>query len=310
MNATLKKNIGPGMDNPYYRFEPAPLRTPIIWPEGGRIALVVLLHLEYWQLDAPASQEKDRRFVGEYGSFSPDFRTWSQREYGNRVGFSRVLDVLDRYQLKLTVPMNAACVQRHASLIQMLQERRTEFVGHGTYANRLISSAMDEDEEQAEIERSLAAIESATGKRPEGWAGQDYGESARTPALLAQAGMRYVLDWPNDDAPYLLTTSPTLVSIPRQPEWDDVEQLWLRRIASPRYPDLVFEAFDTLHEEGGRVFILSLHPWLIGMAHRIRYLDEALARITSKPGIWSATAGDVARHAASALAFNTLGEEK
>src|SRR5690606_29304720 len=205
---------------------------------------------------------------------------------------------------------NAACAYRHQPLIQLLQERNAEFVGHGIYANRLISSAMDREQEQNEIAQSLAAVEQATGERPRGWAGQDYGESARTPELLAQAGVQYVLDWPNDDAPYLLRTSPAMVSIPRQPEWDDVEQLWLRRIASPRYPDLVAEAFDTLHEEGGRVFILSLHPWLIGMAHRIRYLDEALARITSKPGIWSATAGDVARHAASVLAFTTLGEEK
>ncbi len=291
-----------GMDNPYYQFEPLPQRQQISWPSGKRIALVVLLHLEYWQLDAPADAERDRRFVGEYGSFSPDYRTWSQREYGNRVGLSRLLAVLDRYKLKLTVPANAACAGRHDTLIQQLRERQAEFVGHGSYANSLISSKLSEAEERLFIKRSLDTLEQATGTRPVGWAGQDYGESARTPQLLAEAGLDYVLDWPNDDAPYRMRTKPGLISIPRQPEWDDVEQLWLRRIATPRYPDIAAEAFETLHQEGGRVFVLSLHPWLMGMAHRIRYLDEALARITSHDGVWSATAQEVARQAQLVLA--------
>jgi hypothetical protein len=90
-----------------------------------------------------------------------------------------------------------------------------------------------------------------------------------------------------------------LVSLPTQPEWDDVQLLWLRRLAMPRYPDIVGEAFDGLYDEGGRVFCLALHPWLIGMAHRIRYLDEALKRISARPKIWQATASEIVD------AFNT-----
>jgi len=61
----------------------------------------------------------------------------------------------------------------------------------------------------------------------------------------------------------------------------------------PRYPDIVHEAFATLHAEGGRVFCLGLHPWLIGMAHRVKYLDLALGRLACHDGVWQATAGDI-----------------
>ena len=291
-----------GMDQQYYAFRPLVDAPAIPWPDRSRIALVVLLHLEYWQLAPAAGIERDRRFVGEYGSFSPDYRTWSQREYGNRVGFARVMSVLDKYRLKLTVPVNAASVGRHAVLLDELKQRGAEFVGHGTAANHILSSRLDEAQERAIIVQSLDAIEQGTGVRPRGWAGQDAGESARTPALLAELGLDYVLDWPNDDAPYLMNTRPRrLVSLPRQPEWDDVEQLWLRRIETVRYPDLVGEAFETLYGEGGRVFVLSLHPWLMGMAHRVRYLDEALARIAGFEGVWQATAADVACRARQKL---------
>lgn len=61
----------------------------------------------------------------------------------------------------------------------------------------------------------------------------------------------------------------------------------------PRYPEIVGEAFATLHAEGARVFCLGLHPWLIGMAHRVKYLDEALGRLAAYPGVWQATAGEI-----------------
>jgi hypothetical protein len=98
-----------------------------------------------------------------------------------------------------------------------------------------------------------------------------------------------------------MNPSRPLVSIPSQPEWDDVQQLWLRRLAMERYPQILNEAFETLHGEGGRVFVLSLHPWLIGMAHRISYLERALDQIGRRLGAWNATAGDVAAHARAQL---------
>ena len=286
-----------GMDNPWYDYSPFPLRPKLNWPRNARVAWFVVLHLEYWELQPDETSYKDPRYVGEYGSFVPDYRTWTQREYGNRVGIFRVLDVLDRYQIHAGVAVNALAAERYPFLIEQFKKRKYEFIAHGHSANRMITSKMSEAEEKTEIASSIAAVEKATGVRPTGWLGQDYGESTRTPGLLAEAELDYVLDWPNDDQPYPMKVgSRKFVSLPNQPEWDDVQQLWLRRIPTTRYPEIVGEAFELLHHEGGQVFNLSIHPWLMGMAHRIKYLDEALRRIERFGNTWQATPGEVAKH--------------
>jgi peptidoglycan/xylan/chitin deacetylase (PgdA/CDA1 family) len=296
MNAPTFQPLQAGMDNPHYDYAPLRDRPKLVWPDKARIAYYVTLHLEYWPLEAPENSHRDPRFVGEYGTFTPDYRAWTQREYGNRVGIFRVLDVLDRHDVKVGVAVNARAAERYANLIAAFKERGYEFIAHGSVANRMITSKMSEEEEKAEIADALDALEKATGTRPTGWLGQDYGESQRTPQLLAEAGLDYVMDWPNDDQPYAMKVGRPFVSMPNQPEWDDVQQLYLRRIDMPRYPELVGEAFEYLHDEGGQVFNLSVHPWLIGMAHRIKYLDRALQRIGRRDNVWRATPGAVARH--------------
>jgi len=288
---------GPGMDNPYYAYSPLPSRPPLHWPGGARVAFWVLLHLEYWELDPPEDAYRDPRFVGEIGSYFPDYRTWTQRDYGNRVGIFRVLELLDRYKLRVTVAANSSALTRYPYLVAELKRRGCEFAAHGSHATRMVTSRMSEAEERALIRQSIDAVERASGRRPAGWLGQDFGESAATPRLLAEAGLDYVMDWPNDDQPYRMTVGRPFVSIPNHAEWDDVQLLWLRRVAMTSYPKLVGEAFSALHEEGarsGRIFGLGLHPWLIGMAHRIRYLDEALRAIAGHGEVWQATAGEIA----------------
>ncbi|MBP6767080.1 MAG: polysaccharide deacetylase family protein [Reyranella sp.] len=301
MSAPISKNPPPlpaGMDNPWYDYAPYPKRPKLNWPRNARVAFYVVLHLEYFELLPPDGVVKDSRFTGEFGVYHPDYRTWTQREYGNRTGIFRVLDVLDRYQIRAGVAVNAMAAERYPFLMEQFKKRNYEVIGHGVSANRMISSKMSEAEEKQEIATSIAAIEKATGSAPRGWLGQEYGESQRTPKLLADAGFEYVLDWPNDDQPYPMHVGDgrKFVSMPNQPEWDDVQQLWLRRINTTRYPDLVGDAFELLHHEGGQVFDLSIHPWLMGMAHRIKYLDEALRRVERFGNVWQATPGDVAKH--------------
>jgi peptidoglycan/xylan/chitin deacetylase (PgdA/CDA1 family) len=284
------------MDNPWYDYSPFPERHKLAWPRNARVAFCVLLHCEYWELMPADDSYRDPRFVGEFGNYVPDYRTWTQREYGNRIGIFRVLDVLDRYQIRAGVALNALAAERYPFLVEQFKKRKYEFVAHGYSANRMITSRMSEAEEKAEIDAAIDALSKAAGERPRGWQGQDYGESARTPGLLAQAGLDYVIDWPNDDQPYPMKVGRKFVSLPNQPEWDDVQQLWLRRIPTTRYPDLVGEAFELLHQEGGQVFCLSVHPWLMGMPHSIKYLDEALRRVERFGNVWHATPGEIARH--------------
>lgn len=289
---------GPGMDHEIYPYAPMPRRSPLRWPDGARVAFWVLLHLEYWELAPPADAVSDSRFKGEFGNFSPDYRTWSTREYGNRIGIYRLLDLLGRYGIKVTVAVNSQACMRYPRLMEEIKSRDWEVVAHGISANRMISSQMSEEEERSFIAESLDTIEREFGQRPDGWLSQDFGQSHRTTHLLADAGLSHLLDWPNDEQPYLTTTEPAMVSIPNPVEWDDFHLLWTRHLPMPRYPEVVQDAFDCLYEEGrssGLLFGLGIRPWILGMAHRIRYLDEALKRITGREGVWQATAGEIAR---------------
>src|SRR5256885_10032040 len=149
MSTPVSKNVPknppplrPGMDNPWYAYVPFPQRPKLAWPRNARVAWFVLLHLEYWELMPDEGSHKDPRFVGEFGNYRPDYRTWTQREYGNRTGIFRVLDVLDRYQIRAGVAVNAPPAAGYPVHIEQLQQRNYQFIAHRTSGNRTISSTM------------------------------------------------------------------------------------------------------------------------------------------------------------------------
>jgi peptidoglycan/xylan/chitin deacetylase (PgdA/CDA1 family) len=304
---TLPERRTPGMDHSHYDYSALPSRAPWRWPDGADVAVAVLLYLEHWELLPPEDAVLDQRLARAHGGgFYPETRGHSYREYGPRVGIYRVLEALDRYGIQATVAINASACERYPNLVAECQNRGYEFVAHGTHATRMISSAMTETQERAYIKTTLDTVTRCTGVRPIGWLGQDYGESVRTPNLLADAGVSYVLDWPNDDQPYLLRTDPPMVSVPNSPSLDDVQTLWLGGLSHMRYPSVVADTLETLRGEGadtGRMCTLGIHPWMLGRAHRIRYLDEALATLTEQAGIWQAFTGQIANHARTQLAM-------
>lgn len=302
----LGETRSPGMDHAHYPYRTLRDAPRIDWPDGARIAFTVTLMLEHWELNPPPDSDRDPRIVSPLGGYQPDWLTWSQRQYGARVGIFRVLETLDHYGVTPSVALGAGAAEQYPELVDECARRGACFLAHGTHATRRITSRMTEAEERAFIATSRAAVHAATGTDAAGWAGQDFNGSDRTNALLAEAGFAYSMDWANDDRPYWLGPydGRRLLALPPQPEWNDLECMWLRRVRPPVWSDGVAEAFDFLHGEGGGVFNLTLHPHVIGQAHRIRYLGDALARILGKTGIWRTTTDQAARHAAAQLGSN------
>ena len=291
---TIRYRHGQGYDHSHYDWSPLPKRTPIDWPENAKIAVSAHVYLEYMELDPPADAVADPRFAGALGSFYPDFQNYSRREFGNRVGIFRVLDIFERYGFQVTICANATAAARYPYIIERCLKAGHRFAAHGWSLNRMLSSKMNDTEERQHIAECLGSLEQSLGFKPAGWAGQDYGESERTPQLLADAGFDYLLDWPNDDEPYMMHTTPSLVSVPNQSEWDDAQLFAVRRVDSWRYPEIIGSAFDQLASEGGRVLGLGVHPWIFGQAHRVKYLEQAVEYIASRSGVWFAHAEDIA----------------
>jgi len=275
------------MDHALYPFRTFAEGPRIEWPAGARTALTVTVMLDHWEWSPPQDASPDPRIVSPLGKFFPDWLTWSQREYGNRVGIFRILDVLDRYGVAPSVALGAEAARRYPELVDECAQRGACFMAHGTFATRRITQRMSEAEERAHIAESRAAVQAATGAPPPGWCGQDFNESTRTPALLAESGFAYTTDWSNDDRPYVL--SPGVIALPSHSDWNDLEAMWLRRVQPPAWSDLIAEGFNVLHAEGGMVVNLTLHPWIAGQASRIRYVADALSRVLGQGGVWRTT---------------------
>jgi allantoinase len=286
-------------DRVYHENSTIVRRRPLAWPGGHRVAFAVVVCAEYYELQPPGDAFIPPNVPGGFGRAPyPDVRAFSQREYGNRVGIFRVIDALDRHQIRATVAVDACIAGRYPYLIEQFKSREWEIAGHGYSATRVISNKMSEEQERNYIRSALETVEKASGTKPDGWHGPEYGESERTPALLAELGVKYVLDWPNDEQPYLMNTpSGTIVSIPMALELDDVITHYHRRIGLARWRQAVAEALDQLLSDSaanGRHIVLALHPWLIGHAHRIGYLEDALANVGKRSELWITTAGEIA----------------
>jgi allantoinase len=288
------------MDNPYYDWSPISTRPRLQWPHDAQIAFGVIVSLEHMDWYPPAGTVVPptvKGFRPDAYPAIPDLHNISQYEYGNRVGVFRIMEVLDRHDVPATVAMDAAVARRAPFLVDYLRGRDVEFLGHGLSSDQMITEQMPEAEERAIIAGSLAAIEAATGQRPRGWIGSEYGESSRTIALLAEHGVEYVLDWPTDEQPHMMKVpAGRMVNMPVMIELDDVFTHVGRTIPVQRFARMITEQFDRLYADGattGRLFLLNVHPWVMGHPFRIKYFEEAIAHIMAEPGVWAATGAEI-----------------
>lgn len=263
------------------------------WPDDCRVALCVIVSLDKMEWLPPEGSYQPANLAG--GSAArpfPDYTRMSHREYGHRVGVFRILEVLEKHGITPTIAMDALTAQHYPYLVQHCLDRGCEIIGHGISVSQMITSNMPEDDEKEYISESIATLTQATGAAPQGWMGPEYGESPRTPQLLAEAGIKYICDWANDEQPYPMKSSVgELTALPVLWELDDVGAMANRKVTVHRYGDLLKESFDRLYQDGavnGRLLALSLHPWLTGQPFRIGYLDDALGHMTGHSQVWPA----------------------
>jgi allantoinase len=268
-------------------------RRPVLkWPNGARLALWVVPNIEFFALNRPLAGHPWDKPPAE----TPTVRAWGQRDYGNRVGIFRIMEVLRKYGIRATATVNADICDHHPQILEDACELGWEFMGHNL-TNAIRLSGMPLEEERRVIGESLAKLERFTGKRPRGWLGAGLAETWNTLDLLAQAGVDYVSDWVNDDQPYLMDAGgKRLVYLPYSYEINDSPQLYYRDRAISDFEDMIKRQFDVLYREGeqsARVMAICLHPYIIGVPHRIGALDSALAYICGHPDVWCATGSEI-----------------
>ena len=288
-----------GMDHQHYDWNPLNGdRRVLRWPNDAPLALCVLVTLEHMEWRVPEGAFQSASLAGGYGpSPFPDVTRWSHREYGHRVGVFRLLDTLAKYGITPTVAMDVLTAENYPFLVRHLKSLGCEIIAHGISVSQQITENMPEQEEREYIQASVERMTRATGATPAGWLGPEYGESSRTPQLLAHAGLSYVCDWTNDEQPYpIKAPQGQLTALPINLPLDDVNALFDRHIPISRYELMLKEGFDALYQEGaanGRLLVLNLHPWLMGQPFRVRYLSRALDYMTRREGVWTATGSEI-----------------
>ena len=283
-----------GMDHEHYDYSPVVSRKRLRWPRKARVAvatIVVLDHLDF------APPEGSVQPPGLYHRPLPEYWAFSLRQYGLRVGVYRVLETLARHGVTPTIAIDALTAENCPYLVEHCLRQGFEIMAHGIAVSRMITSRMTEAEERRYIRDSLDAVSRATGTAPVGWLGPEFGESAATPRLLAEAGVRYVCDWANDEQPYpMKVPAGELFALPLILDLDDVFALRDRRFPVDGYARYLKEAFDRIYRDAaksGRLLVLTIHPYLMGQPFRIGYLDDALHHVMRRKGVWTASAGEI-----------------
>jgi allantoinase len=266
-------------------------RPPLEWPDGARIALWVSPNVEYYELHPPPNEWLSawRRVP------PPDVFGYAQRDYGNRVGFWRLLEVLDRHGIRATASVNTCVLDRFPEVGEAMAARDWAIMGHGIVNTRFLYGIAVE-EERALFGEMIETVQRRTGLRMRGFFGPYATLSPQTMELAAEAGLVYSADWFLDDQPFPIKAGVrTLVGVPYSFELND-GPLFLGVHEWDEYERRAREQFEVLHAEGGRVMCLALHTWLFGRPHRARRLDELLAWILGHDGVWVATADEIAAH--------------
>jgi peptidoglycan/xylan/chitin deacetylase (PgdA/CDA1 family) len=266
---------------------------PIIkWPNNARVALWIspnVEHYEYMPDDDTARTPWPRTPF-------PDVQQYSYRDYGNRVGFWRMLETLDKYNIRSCVSLNMAVLEHFPEIRDAMVERDYDYMSHGIYNTRYLYTYTEEQEREF-YRDTIDTLKLHTGKQLKGMLGPAISGTERTPDLMAEAGLLYHTDWMHDDQPVpIKVKSGKLVSVPYSIELNDSSLLRDNHYEGDYFARICKAQFDQLYKEGaesGRVMCISLHPFLIGQPHRIKYLDEILSHIMSHDGVWQTTADDI-----------------
>jgi hypothetical protein len=252
-------------------------------PDGARMVVWTIVNVEVWDSTKPQPRTVITPPAG--GSPIPDVPNWAWHEYGNRVGFWRLKEVLDAFEVPTTLALNGLVCKIYPRIAEEALEAGWEFMGHG-YSQLSMQKV---ENERLDIQRTRDVIKDFTGKAPRGWLGPALTETDETVDILKEEGFEYVADWVLDDQPVeLRTRAGNLVNVPYTQETNDVAMMLIQHHKASEYADRALDQFETFYEDSlksPRVMALPCHPYIVGVPHRIKYFRKIYETIRRKPGV-------------------------
>jgi allantoinase len=266
-------------------------RPKLRLPNDARVAVWTIVNVENW---SPAAAMPRAVLPPPMGQpLLPDVPNWSWHEYGMRVGFWRFVETLQHRKLKATFAINGSVCELYPEACEAARDAGWDFMGHG-----FVQKPMHKVEDQkAAIADTIKAIKAFTGRPPRGWESPGLTETDETLDFLAEAGIEYVADWVVDDQPVpLKTKTGGIISVPYTIEINDVVISAVQQQPSEEIYRRGRDQFDRLYLEGAkapRVMAISIHPYLTGVPHRIKYLEMLYDYILGHEGVVMWTGAEI-----------------
>lgn len=266
-------------------------RPALKLPGDARVAVWTIVNVENWNPQAPMPRTVIPPPMGQ--PLLPDVPNWAWHEYGMRVGFWRFVDALGARGLKATFALNGSACRVYPEVCAAARDAGWDFMGHGFEQKPMHRL----DDQRRAIDDTIKAIADFTGKPPRGWESPGMTETDETIDLLAEAGIEYVADWVLDEQPVpVRTRAGRIVSVPYTVEINDVVISAVQQQSSDELLRRGRDHFDRLYLDGAkapRVMAISIHPYLTGVPHRIRYLEALYDYILGHDGVVMWTGAEI-----------------
>ena len=265
------------------------------WPDGKRIAVMVTFDYDAEFLRISRAKSKGT---------SIGFTDFSRGQYGPHEGLARCLDMLDTMNIKSTFFVPGAVIETYRDTVEEIHRRGHELACHGYRQES--DPELSRNEMIKILDKSEALLAEITGKKPVGHRAPESVLQDFMPELLTERGYLYSSSMKDCDWAYLWEKDQKelpLVELPNDITMDDFTYYYFT-FSDPAvrcmYPNReVFgnwkQEFDGLALEGNKIFILKLHPQMIGRASRIGMVGEFIAYMQNH-GAWITTCADVARY--------------
>ena len=282
------------MNRPEQRFDFSAMPQRKRWqlPDGKRLAVYSVVNVEEWDIEKPIAREYVTSPAGVVTV--PNIPNWAWHEYGMRVGFWRLLEAFEKRGLKASAAINARVCEGNAEPVAAaMRDAGWGFMGHGYHQQAL---HMVEDQRE-NIRKSFEVLQAYTGTAPRGWLGPGLHETLDTLDYLAEVGFKFVTDWPMDEQPVSMKTSAgPIVAMPYTLELSDLPMMVVHQHESRVWYERVVDQFDRLYQEGAqqpRVMSMSVHPYIMGVPHRIKHFEAAYDYMLKHDDVWFTTAEEI-----------------
>jgi allantoinase len=287
----------------HYDYVPIIDRKPFKLPKGARVAVMPYINIEHFPAAIPGTP-----LIPGTAGFSPDPLNYGWRDYGNRVGLWRMMDMMEKLGMRGTVCLNGEIIREYPRIIEEGEKRDWAWIGHGVNnapANFIGNvrnpdgslSELAEAKERKILEATLNTMQKTLGRKTKGWLSPFLTHTDNTPRLLEEYGVEYLCDYTADDHPFRFNTPKNnLISVPYTVELNDIPAFLNVGVSSEAFGDMIIDQFDILYEEGetnARCMPICLHTFHVGQPNKFKHLRRAFEYIASHEDVWLTTGDEV-----------------